>query len=490
MVKEKKGVMNKILFATSEAVPYIKTGGLADVVGSLPRFFDKKHYDVRIILPKYRCMDEKFNQDLEFMFNFYIDLNWRTQYVGVFKAEYLGVTYYFIDNEYYFNGDKPYNMLHEDVEKFTFFSQAVLEVLPHIGFCPEIIHCNDWQTGMIPVFLRTKFSDDEFYKNIKTIFTIHNLKFQGRYDIETVQDITGLPDDVFTDTKMESYGKANLLKGGSVYSNYVTTVSPTYAKDICTPEGGVGLDGVMLAKGDHLVGIVNGLDYNVYNSKEDKSINYTFDVDSLEEKVKNKLLLQRQLGLEERKEAFMVAVVSRMTDQKGFDIIDYGLDELINSLDIQFVFLGTGEKRYEDMLRYYQGKYPGKVCAYIGYSESIAHKFFAAADAFLMPSLFEPCGLSQIMAMRYGTVPIVRETGGLVDTVEPFNEYENKGTGFTFANYSPFELMDAVRYAEEVYHNRKEQWKDIMIRDMEKDFSWTSSAKEYEKLYNRLLNLY
>ncbi|SER51817.1 glycogen synthase GlgA [Lachnobacterium bovis] len=479
--------MVNIVYATSEAVPFIKTGGLADVVGSMPRYLSKKKYKAFVFLPKYQCMDEKYKKNLKFVCSFYMDLAWRKQYVGVLESTYEGIKYYFIDNEYYFSGDKPYNMIHEDVEKFSFFSKAILEALFYLNLKPDIIHCNDWQTGLIPVFLKELYKENKFYQNIKTIFTIHNLNFQGRWNIQAIQDATGLPEYVFTDKGIEAYGEANYLKGGLVYSDYVTTVSPSYARDICTPEGGVGLDGVLRSKGNHVLGIINGIDYKIYNPERDKRIAANFDKKDLTGKKKNKKELQKMLNLPEKKETFVVAMVSRMTDQKGFDLVNYVLESLVNDLDIQFVFLGTGENYYENSLKYFHNKYPNKVSAYIGYNEQIAHKFYSGADAFLMPSLFEPCGLSQLMAMRYGTVPIVRETGGLIDTVEPYNEYENTGTGFTFANYNGEELADAIRYAYDVYNNHKKMWSNIVKRDMESDFSWKASARMYEKLYESLV---
>lgn len=480
--------MKKILFASSEAVPYIKTGGLADVVGSLPRYFNKKEYDVRIIIPKYACMNEKFIPELKFVCHFHVDLNWRRQYVGIFQSKYKGVTYYFVDNEFYFAGQNPYNNIYEDVEKFAYFSKAVLQSLEYLDFMPDIIHCNDWQTGLIPVFLHTSFGSDKYYENIRTIFTIHNMKFQGRWMIKEIMDITGLPAQIFNANELESYGDANYLKGGCVYADAISTVSPSYANDIMTSEGGEGLHGLMSARRNVLYGILNGLDYEEYNPKTDSNIKYHFDIHSLENKAKNKEQLQKDKRLPVKKDAFLIGIVSRMTDQKGFDLIAYIFEELLNTLDVQFVVLGTGEERYENMFRYFQEKYPNKVRAYIGYSEEEACRIYASCDAFLMPSLFEPCGLSQLMSMRYGTLPIVRETGGLKDTVVPYNEFENTGNGFSFANYNAHEMFDTIKYAYNVYTNNKSAWKNMMKRAMQEDFSWDSSARKYEKLYDTLLS--
>ena len=480
--------MTKILFVASEAVPYIKTGGLADVVGSLPKYFDKEKYDVRVILPKYACMDELLLAQLKFVCHFYVNLNWRKQYVGIFTTEYKGVRYYFVDNEFYFAGDKPYNNIYEDVEKFAYFSKAVLESLPYIDFAPDILHCHDWQTGLVPVYLRTTYGSDNFYAGIKTIFTIHNMKFQGRWKIREVMDITGLPEHIFrTASGLESYGESNYLKGGIVYADAVSTVSPEYAKEITTREGGEGLDGLMNARIDSLYGIVNGIDYEEFNPETDPHIETNYTVkNAVAGKRKNKLALQKMLGLPVRDDVFMIGIISRMTSQKGFDLIAYILDEICDTMDVQFVVLGTGEGQYENMFHHFHNKYPDKLWAHIGYSDEYAHKIYASCDAFLMPSLFEPCGLGQMMAMRYGTLPIVRETGGLKDTVEAYNEYENTGTGFSFSNYNAHEMLFILRYAQNIYKENRSRWNEIVQRAMQKDFSWGASAKSYETLYDKV----
>ena len=481
--------MTKILFVASEAVPYIKTGGLADVVGSLPKYFDKEKYDVRVILPKYACMDELLLAQLKFVCHFYVNLNWRKQYVGIFTTEYKGVRYYFVDNEFYFAGDKPYNNIYEDVEKFAYFSKAVLESLPYIDFAPDILHCHDWQTGLVPVYLRTTYGSDNFYAGIKTIFTIHNMKFQGRWKIREVMDITGLPEHIFrTASGLESYGESNYLKGGIVYADAVSTVSPEYAKEITTREGGEGLDGLMNARIDSLYGIVNGIDYEEFNPETDPHIETNYTVkNAVAGKRKNKLALQKMLGLPVRDDVFMIGIISRMTSQKGFDLIAYILDEIFDTMDVQFVALGTGEGQYENMCQHFHNKYPDKLWAHIGYSDEYAHKIYASCDAFLMPSLFEPCGLGQMMAMRYGTLPIVRETGGLKDTVEAYNEYENTGTGFSFSNYNAHEMLFILRYAQNIYKENRSRWNEIVQRAMQKDFSWGASAKSYETLYDKVI---
>jgi len=479
--------MNRILFASSEAAPFIKTGGLADVAGSLPKYFPKDEHDVRVVLPKYLCMKEKFSDRLEFLASCEVQLNWRKQYAGVYRLTEDGITFYFIENDYYFAGPAPYGEIYQDAEKFAFFSKAVLTILPIIDFFPDVIHCHDWQTGLIPVFLEAQYRQQELYHHIRTIFTIHNLKFQGRWYIDAIRDVTGLPAEYFTPDTLESYGQANLLKGGVVYSDFVTTVSETYAKEIQTIEGGEGLDGLFRARDSRLSGILNGLDYEVLDPASDEHIASRYEGDIISYKNANKADLQKTLGLDEREDAFLIGMVSRLTDQKGFDLVDYILDEILGNERIQFVVLGTGEHRFEDMLRFFEGKYPGRVSTNICYSEELAQKIYASCDAFLMPSRFEPCGLSQIMALRYGTVPLVRETGGLKDTVEPYNEFEHTGTGFSFHNYNAHEMLFMVRSAFKVYDQYPEEWLGIVQRGMEADFSWKVSCERYALLYEALI---
>ena len=480
----------KILFVTSEAVPFIKTGGLADVAGTLPKYFDREKYDVRVILPKYASMKGEWKDKLQYRTHFEMQLAWRNMYVGVLETEIDGIPFYFIDNEYYFSGGWPYEDIRWDIEKFAFFSRAVLSALPSIDFRPDIIHCHDWQAALVPVYLNDAFQSNPFYQNIKTIMTIHNLRFQGIYDKNIIRDIIGISDSYFTPDKLEAYGDVNLLKGGIVYADRVTTVSETYAEEIKTEFYGEKLDKLLQARSNVLTGIVNGIDYNIFNPETDIHLPYKFDKETVTtEKVKNKVELQRQLGLREDPNVMMIGIVSRLTDQKGFDLIECVLDEICQD-EVQIVALGTGEERYENMFRYYAWKYPGKVSANIYYSDELSHKIYGSCDAFLMPSLFEPCGLSQIMSLRYGTVPIVRETGGLKDTVIPFNEFENSGTGFSFRNYNAHEMMATVRYAERIFYDQKEQWNDLVKRAMKVDFSWNASAEKYEILYDHMLGWY
>ena len=479
--------MRNILFIASECAPFIKTGGLADVVGSLPKSFNKDEFDCRVIMPKYMCMKWEFVQRLEYVTHFYMNLNWRSQYVGVFKVVHDGVTIYMIDNEYYFGGDRPYGDTKTDIEKFSFFSRAALSILPVIDFRPDVIHCHDWQTGLVPVYLKDCFAEGEFYRGIKSVMTIHNLKFQGIWDIKTVRDIAGLSDYYFTSDKLKYYDDANLLKGGIVYADHVTTVSNTYAEEIKTPFYGEGLDGLMRARSNCLSGIVNGIDYDIYNPETDPYITKNFNVDTFrKEKKANKRRLQQDLGLDVDDKKFMIGCVSRLTDQKGFDLIAYIMDELCQD-DIQLVVLGTGDEKYENMFRHFDWKYHNKVSAQIYYSEEMSRRVYASCDAFLMPSLFEPCGLSQLMSLRYGTLPIVRETGGLRDTVEPYNEFENRGTGFSFSNYNAHEMLGTIRYAKDTFYNKKREWNKMVDRAMMADFSWNVSARKYEDIYRYLL---
>ncbi|HJD14238.1 MAG TPA: glycogen synthase GlgA [Candidatus Ruminococcus avistercoris] len=478
--------MKNVLFVASEAVPFIKTGGLADVVGSLPKCFPKEYFDVRVIIPKYACMKQEFKDSLQFVTSFYMDLNWRQQYVGILETEYEGIKFYFIDNEEHFSGDRPYSGMPWDLEKFAFFSKAALSMLPVIGFRPDIIHCHDWQTGLVPVYLKERFQGNEFYWGIKSVMTIHNLKFQGVWDIQTIKNITGLSDYYFTPDKLESNRDANYLKGGIVYADAITTVSNTYAEEIKTPFYGEGLDGLMRARSNSLRGIVNGIDYDEYNPETDPNIFKRYNAKNFrKEKVKNKTALQEELGLEVNPKAMMIGMCTRLTDQKGLDLVSYVMDELCQDA-VQIVVLGTGDAQYENMFRHFAWKYGNKVSANIYYSEELSHKIYASSDAFLMPSLFEPCGLSQLMSLRYGTVPIVRETGGLKDTVMPYNEYESTGTGFSFMNYNAHEMLGTIRYAERIYYDKKREWNKIIDRAMASDFSWDHSAKQYEEMYNWL----
>lgn len=474
-----------ILMLGSEVAPFAKAGGLGDVLGSLPQKLAEFGHDVRVMLPKYGLIDEKFISEMEFELYDYIPVGWRNKYCGIFSIKKQGVTYYFIDNEYYFGEKCIYKW--NDLERFAFFDKAALEVLPKLGFRPDIIHCNDWQTGMIPVILEAYYKRNEFYQNMKTIFTIHNLKYQGIYSIESVREFFSLEDWYFTDDKLEFHGSASLLKAGIVYSNLVTTVSPTYAEEIKTPIGGEGLDGLLSARGNSLFGILNGIDYDEYNPKTDKYIEFNYGKRNvLSGKMKNKMALQKQLGLPVDGEKVMVGLVSRLVDQKGLDIIGEAMGELLN-LDLQFVVLGTGHEKYENMFRHYAYHNPQKMSANITFSNDLAHKIYAGADLFLMPSLFEPCGLGQLIALRYGAIPIVRETGGLRDTIKSYNEFTGEGNGFSFYAPNAHDMVYTIKRAIGFFSD-KEVWEKLSKRALGEDFSWRESAKKYDEIYQGLIS--
>ncbi len=478
--------MKKIAYIASECVPFIKTGGLADVVGTLPKKFNKREYDVRIIIPNYMCLPAKYKNKMRYITHFHMDIGWKQQYVGVMYLEYEGVPVYFIDNEYYFNGFNIYGDVKWDIEKFCFFCKAALSILPSIGFKPDILHCHDWQAGMVPVYLKTLFAENPFYRDMKSIMTIHNLQFQGRWDIKTIQEYTGLPSYVFTPDKLEINKDASMLKGGLVYADKITTVSNTYAREIQTPYYGEGLDGLLSARWQSLWGIVNGIDYDIYNPATDNKIFANYDLNNFRmEKHKNKTALQKELGLPVDENAYMIGIISRLTDQKGLDLVDRIMNDICTD-GTQFVVLGTGDRRYEDMFRFYQGIHPAKLSANIYFSDELSHKMYAACDSILVPSRFEPCGLTQLMALRYGSVPIVRETGGLKDTVVPYNEYDSTGTGFSFSNYDAFELLKIINYSKQIYFDRREEWYGIQYRAMQQNYSWDNSAKIYEDLYRQI----
>lgn len=476
--------MSKILMCSSEVAPFAKSGGLGDVLGALPQAIAKCGNDVRVMLPKYGCIPEEFKTKAEFLFFVYVPLGWRRKYCGVFKYEKDGVVYYFIDNEYYFGDACLYKW--NDLERFAFFDKACLEILPLLDFKPDVIHAHDWQAGMIPVLLNAYYVRNDFYKGIKTMFTIHNLRYQGVYSTDVVAELYSLDNSFFTNDKLEFHGSANLLKGGIVYSDYVTTVSPSYAEEIKTPLGGEQLDGLLSARGNSLYGIINGIDYDVYNPATDKMIYENYDVKTVVEKKKtNKIKLQEELGLPADGEKAMIGIVSRLVDQKGFDLIAEAMGELVN-LDIQLVVVGTGDSRYEEMLRGAAWCNPEKVSANIMFSNELAHKVYAASDIFLMPSMFEPCGLSQLISYAYGTIPIVRETGGLRDTVTPYNQFSGEGTGFSFYACNSHDMMYVIRMALNYFAN-KEVWNVLMTRAMKLKFSWDVSAKKYIDLYEELI---
>lgn len=473
----------KILFATSECFPFLKTGGLGDVAYALPRALNELGEDCRVIMPKYGSMRQEHKDKMTHLFSTSLKVGWRDQFLGVEYLKMDGIHYYFIDNMYYFDREAPYGYF-DDGERFSFFSSAVLEVLTRIGFVPDVIHCNDWHTAVIPVLIRTKYKWEKLFEPVRTILTIHNLRFQGIYQPQVLSDLLGIGSELLQDFGFEYFGNVNYMKGGVNFSDKVTTVSPTYAEEIQTEFFGEGLHGLMQKVSYKLVGILNGIDYDLNDPETDKEIPYHFGIKDLKNKAANKRALQEELGLAVRPDVPLIGIISRLTDQKGFDLIAQSMEELLRS-DVQLVVLGTGERRYEDMFRYFSYRYPDKVSAQITFNGTLAQKIYAATDMFLMPSLFEPCGLSQLMALRYGSVPIVRETGGLRDTVQPYNKFTGEGIGFTFSNYDSYDMMQAIYRAFEAYHDEK-AWKQIILSGMKKDYSWKASAKQYQGLYNEI----
>ena len=475
----------RVLFAASEAHPFIKTGGLGDVMGALPKSLAKLGVDVRVVIPKYKNIKDELKQKLQFVKWFTVSVGWRNQYCGIFQYQYKGVIYYFIDNEYYFNRDGLYGYF-DDGERFAFFNRAVLEFIKQIDWQPDLINCNDWQTGMVPVLLNLEYKKDEFYSKIKTVFSIHNLLFKGSFSPKVLPELFGYDYMPLVNGSVELDGSVSFLKGGLNYCDQITTVSNTYAEEIKTPQYGEGLDGFLRSKSYYLMGIVNGIDYEEFNPQDDKLIFKNFNINSIDNKVQNKLSLQRELGLPQKKDTPMIGLISRLTHQKGCDLIVNMIDRLLQR-DIQLVILGTGDYWYEETFKNLQYRYPDKVSANIKFDNTLAHKIYAATDMFLMPSLFEPCGLGQLIALRYGSIPIVRETGGLKDTISPYNQYTGVGNGFGFKNFNSNELMQIIEYALTIY-NDKNAWNNIIRQAMNSDNSWEKSAMQYKWLYEGVVN--
>jgi len=476
--------MLKVLIAASEAAPFIKTGGLADVAGSLPKELLKKGIDVRVIIPKYSGIPEKYRENMKYIGYTFVQLGWRNQYCGVSEYVHEGVTFYFIDNEYYFKRDGIYGY-YDEAEMFGFFCKAVLESIKVTGFHPDIIHCNDWQTGFIPALARLNYSWDQIYSRIKFVYTIHNLQYQGVFPSSVLGDILGIGYENFTADKLEFEGCVNFMKAGLVYSDLLTTVSPSYAEEIRMPYYGEGLDGLLNARKDQLSGIINGLDYDEYNPETDKLIYKNYSISDFRNKSFNKRSLQRDLGLPEKTDVPVLSLISRLAPQKGIELVGHIIEELAH-MDIQFVILGTGEAEYEDLFRHMAWKYPDKISANIMFNNKLSHRIYAGSDMFLMPSKFEPCGLSQLISLRYGTIPIVRETGGLKDTVMPFNEFTNEGNGFGFENYNAHDMLYTIQRAERYFQDKK-IWHMLVKRSMEMDNSWGKSAEKYMELYGKLV---
>ena len=477
-----------VAFIGSECYPFVKTGGLGDVMYALPKALAKLNCDVKVILPRYRCIPQQWQDRMIYRGSFYMDLcaDGRSFYVGIMEYVWDGVVYDFIDNEEFFSYGNPYTNLIDDIPRFCYFGKAALAALNYMDWVPDIIHCHDWQAALVPVYLRTLFAETPLAGS-KSVLTIHNLRFQGVYNIPTIQYWTNLPDYVFNkDALTQNWVDASMLKGGLTYCDRITTVSGTYAGEIQTEFFGDGLDAHLRYHSGKLRGIVNGIDTAQWDSRTDKLLAANYgEADAPAGKRANKLALQAQLGLEQDGDKMVLGLVSRLTDQKGLDLVNAILPALVDG-NTQVVVLGTGDARYEGSFRQFENSYKGSVCAYIAYDEGLAHRIYAGADALLVPSLFEPCGLTQLIAMRYGTVPVVRETGGLKDTVQPYNQYTNEGNGFSFDRYDAGLLLDAINRAKALYFTDRERWNQMLRRDMEKDVSWESSAWQYRGLYLEL----
>lgn len=474
----------QIVFASAECAPFVKTGGLGDVAGSLPAALVRAGAEVIVMVPKYATIKDEYKAQMEHFADFYVSLSWRNEYCGLEKLEHDGVTYMFVDNEHYFARDYPYGFF-DDGERFAFFSKAITESLQHLpeGFECDILHCNDWQTALAPVFLREFYQGLPLYDRVKTVFSIHNVAFQGQFSDTVMEDILGMAHIPAAATQLRCDAcSINYMLGALHYADAITTVSPTYASEIQTPEFGEGLDGVLRERSYALQGILNGIDVVGFDPATDKRIAANYTVDDRAGKAVCKAKLQEELGLEIRDDRPLMVMVTRLTRQKGMDLVMYALDRILSG-GVQVAVLGTGDRDYEDGLRYFQYKYPGTMAARIEFDPALSQRMYAAADMFLMPSKFEPCGLSQIIAMRYGTLPIVRETGGLKDTVQPYNEFTGEGTGFSFSHFNGDEMGDAVFRAARLFWDNREAWNQLVTQAMSQDFSWTRSADKYLDLY-------
>ena len=486
------GPRRSVAFIGSECYPFVKTGGLGDVMSALPKALAKLNLDVKVILPRYKCIPQKYQEKMEYRGSFYMDLcaDGKQYYVGIMEYQEDGVVYDFIDNDEFFSWGDPYTNLIDDIPKFCYFGKAALAALNYLDWTPDIVHCHDWQAALVPLYLRTCFSDTNVGRAI-AVLTIHNLRFQGVYDRKTIQYWSGLPDYVFNkDCMIQNWLDANMLKGGITYSNKVTTVSNTYAWEIQTEEYGEGLEEHLRYHNNKVLGIVNGIDTDIWNPATDKLLASKYDAESaIKNKKANKKALQESLGLDVDDNKMVIGLISRLTNQKGLDLVNDVIPGIMDG-NTQVVILGTGDAQYEDTFRYYEDKYKGSFCAYIAYNENVAHNIYAGCDALLVPSRFEPCGLTQLISMRYGAVPIVRETGGLKDTVQPYNAFENTGNGFTFDRYESGLLYDAINRAKTLYFENRVYWDDMVVRDMNKDVSWEQSAKQYKDMYVELTPRY
>ena len=479
------GPRRSVAFIGSECYPFVKTGGLGDVMSALPKALAKLNLDVKVILPRYKCIPQEYQEKMEYRGSFYMNLcsDGKQYYVGIMEYQEDGVVYDFIDNDEFFSWGDPYTNLIDDIPKFCYFAKASLAALNYLDWTPDVVHCHDWQAALVPLYLRTSFSDTDVGRAI-AVLTIHNLRFQGVYDRKMIQYWSGLPDYVFNkDCLTQNWLDANMLKGGIDYCNKVTTVSNTYAEEIQTEEYGEGLAEHLRYHQNKILGIVNGIDTDIWNPATDKLLASNYDAESvIKNKKVNKKALQEALGLDVDENKMVIGLISRLTNQKGLDLVNDVIPGIMDG-NTQVVVLGTGDSQYEDTFRYYENKYKGSFCAYIAYNENVAHNIYAGCDALLVPSRFEPCGLTQLISMRYGAVPIVRETGGLKDTVQPYNVFENTGNGFTFDRYESGLLYDAINRAKTLYFENRKCWDDMVIRDMNKDVSWEKSAKQYKDMY-------
>ena len=479
------GPRRSVAFIGSECYPFVKTGGLGDVMSALPKSLAKLNIDVKVIIPRYKCIPQKFQEKMEYRGSFDMNLcsDGKQYYVGIMEYQEDGVVYDFIDNDEFFSWGNPYTNLIDDIPKFCYFAKAALAALNYLNWTPDVVHCHDWQAALVPLYLRTCFQDTDVGRAI-SVLTIHNLKFQGIYDRKKIQYWSGLPDYVFNkDCMIQNWLDANMLKGGIAYSNKVTTVSNTYAWEIQTEEYGEGLAEHLRYHNNKILGIVNGIDTDIWNPATDKLLAADYDEKSaIKNKKINKKALQESLGLDVDEHKMVIGLISRLTNQKGLDLVNDVIPGIMDE-HTQVVVLGTGDSQYENTFRYYENKYKGNFCAYIAYNENVAHNIYAGCDALLVPSRFEPCGLTQLIAMRYGAVPIVRETGGLKDTVQSYNMFENTGNGFTFDRYESGLLYDAINRAKTLYFENRKSWDDMVIRDMNKDVSWEKSAKQYKDMY-------
>ena len=473
-----------ILFASAEAAPFVKTGGLGDVAGSLPAALNQAGAETIVMVPLYNTIPQKFKDQMEFITSFYVSLGWRNEYCGLLRLVHNGVTYMFIDNQRYFGRDYPYGFF-DDGERFAFFSKAICESIQHLpdGFAPDILHCNDWHTALAPVFLREFYQGLPLYENIKTVFSIHNIAFQGQFSAKVLEDICGMAHIPAAAFQLTCGPDAvNYMQGALNYTDAITTVSPTYAGEIQTPAYGENLDGVLRRRRESLQGIVNGIDVDHFNPETDPAIAQNYSVSDRTGKAVCKRALQEELGLTVRTDQPLMTMVTRLTRQKGMDLVTYSLDRILSN-GVQVAVLGTGDQEYENALRYFASKYPGQMAACIQFDPALSQRMYAGSDLFLMPSLFEPCGLSQMIAMRYGTLPVVRETGGLKDTVIPYNFVTGEGTGFSFANFNGDEMGDAVFRGARLFWDNRDAWDRLVTQAMEQDFSWKRSAGKYMDLY-------